>query len=232
MKTKFILISVALLLTLSLSAQKQTEKASGTAVASAKLVSPADTLQYSLGVFVGQWMLNSGFAVSNKIIFNQGMDDIMMNRPRAIADSAIVPIIAAYQLSTQNERSRQMEVQLFADLKEQKGVGVLPSGVHYIIVKPAQGVRPNYNDTIVFHAVGAFPDGTIFEDTNQKGLPITNLVSNLIPGLNEAVQLMPVGSTWRIFVPSALAYGTAGLEGVIPGDMAVVFEIGLLEVRR
>jgi len=232
LKPKFILISAALLLSLSLSAQKQTEKASGTAMASGKLVSAADTLQYSLGVFVGQWMINNGFQVSNKDVFNRGMDDIIQNKPRAIADSSIVPIIAAYQLSTQTERNRQMESQLFATLKNQTGVGMLPSGVHYIIVKSAQGVRPNYNDTIVFHAVGAFPDGTIFEDTNQKGQPITNLVSNLIPGLNEAVQLMPVGSTWRIFVPSALAYGTAGLEGVIPGDMAVVFEIGLLEVRK
>jgi FKBP-type peptidyl-prolyl cis-trans isomerase len=231
-KMKFSTTIFLLLLTLSLSAQKQTDKASGTAVSSGKLASAADTLQYSLGVFVGQWMINNGFLVSNKDVFGRGMDDIMQNKPRAIADSAVVPIIAAYQLSTQTERNRQMETQLFAALKNQSGVGMLPSGVHYIVIKPALGIRPNYNDTIVFHATGVFPDGTVFEDTKQKNQPITNLVSNLIPGLNEAIQLMPVGSVWRIFIPSVLAYGTAGLEGVIPGDMAVVFEIGLLEVRK
>ena len=231
MKTQFFILAF-LLLTISLSAQQQTGKPATTAQPVAKLSSASDTLQYSLGVFVGQWLINNSFAISNSAIFYRGMDDIMQNNPRAITDSTIVPIIAAYQLSTQSERGRQMEAQLFTALKSQKGVGVLPSGVHYMVLKAGTGVRPNANDTIVFNAVGVYPDGTLFEDTFQKKQSIMNLVSNLIPGLNEAVQLMPEGSLWRIFVPSALAYGPAGLKGVIPGDMALVFDITLERVMR
>jgi FKBP-type peptidyl-prolyl cis-trans isomerase len=197
-----------------------------------KLSSQSDSLQYSLGVFVGQWMVNNGFAVQNKEFFNRGMDDLMLDRPRAITDSTIVPIITSYQLSIQSERSRQMEQQLFADLKGKAGVGALPSGVHYITIKQGEGVRPAANDSVTMNVVGVFPDGTLFENSAEKGEPVRNVVSNLIPGLSEAIQIMPEGSVWRIFVPSALAYGTAGLSNMIPPNTALVFEITLEEVKR
>jgi FKBP-type peptidyl-prolyl cis-trans isomerase len=211
---------LVLVLTLSLSAQEPV-----------KLTSPSDTLQYSLGVFVGQWMVNNGFQVEDKELFNRGMDDLMLNRSLAVTDSTIVPIITSYQLSIQSERSRQMEEQLFADLKEKTGVGALPSGVHYIVIKAGTGPRPATSDTVVMNVIGVFPDGTVFENTAEKEKPIQNVVSNLIPGLSEAVQIMPEGSVWRIFVPSALAYGTAGLPNVIPPNTALVFEITLEEVK-
>ncbi|MEX2370692.1 MAG: FKBP-type peptidyl-prolyl cis-trans isomerase [Bacteroidales bacterium] len=197
-----------------------------------ELNSKIDSLQYSLGVFVGQWMVNNEFDLNNKDLFNRGMDDLINNQPRLISDSTIVPIITSYQLSIQNERSKQMEQNLFADLKEKSGVGVLPSGVHYIMIKQGKGVKPAVSDTIVMGVVGVFPDGTIFENTAEKGEPVRNAVSNLIPGLSEAIQIMPEGSVWRIFIPSALAYGTAGLPNVIPPNTALVFEISLEQVEK
>ncbi|MEX0986980.1 MAG: FKBP-type peptidyl-prolyl cis-trans isomerase [Bacteroidales bacterium] len=197
-----------------------------------ELNSKIDSLQYSLGVFVGQWMVNNEFDLNNKDLFNRGMDDLINNQPRLISDSTIVPIITSYQLSIQNERSKQMEQNLFADLKEKSGVGVLPSGVHYIMIKQGKGVKPAVSDTIVMGVVGVFPDGTIFENTAEKGEPVRNAVSNLIPGLSEAIQIMPEGSVWRIFIPSALAYGTAGLPNVIPPNTALVFEISLEKVEK
>ena len=217
MKTKTLLI---LFLFTKLSAQEPV-----------KLNSKSDTLQYSLGVFVGQWMVNNGFQVEDKELFNRGMDDLMMKRPLAVTDSTIVPIITSYQLSIQSERSRQMEEQLFADLRGKEGVGALPSGVHYIVIKAGTGARPTASDTVVMNVIGVFPDGTLFENTAEKEKPVQNVVSNLIPGLSEAVQIMPEGSVWRIFVPSALAYGTAGLPNVIPPNTALVFEITLEEVK-
>ena len=230
MKTQVIVLAV-LLLCINVTAQQQSAKPATTPPQAAKLTSATDTLQYSLGAFVGSWIAKNGFAVSNQVLFNRGMNDVLQNKPRAVTDSTIVPIVAAYQLSTQNERSRLMEEQLFTALKGKTGVGVLPDGVHYIVVKAGTGVRPNASDTIVFNAVGVFPDGTLFEDTYQKNQAITNVTKNLIPGLNEAVQLMPEGSVWRIFVPSVLAYGSAGLSGVIPPNTALVFDISLEKVK-
>ncbi len=222
----------ALLITSSLSAQQQMNASANVTQSQAKLHSQADTLQYTLGAFIGQWMLKNGFEKDKSGLFNIGMNDVINNRVLAVTDSTIIPRIAAYQLTTQAERNRQMEAQLFAELKGKSGIGALPNGVHYIVVKTGNGIRPAAKDSIVFNAIGIFPDGSSFEDTYKNKQPIYNLTSNLITGLSEAIQLMPEGSEWRIFIPSALAYGPAGHAGLIPPYTALVFDIRLEKVIR
>ncbi len=200
-------------------------------VAPVKLASPADTLQYTLGAFMGQWLVKNGFAITNPAVFSAGLNDVLQNKKLAVTDTTIVKRIAAYQTLMQNEKNRQLEEQLFAALKGKPGVGVMPDGVSYIVVKAGTGVRPSAKDSIVINAVGIFPDGTVFEDTFKKKQPLKTTTGTLIPGLNETVQLMPEGSTWRIFIPSALAYGPAGVPGVIPANSALVFDITLVEVK-
>lgn len=231
-KMKYCFFTIAaLLLTISLTAQQQQAKPVVLPSATVKLTTPADTLQYSLGAFIGQWMVKNGFAITNQTLFKRGMDDVMQNKKLAVTDSTIAPIIGAYQLSTQNARSKALEDQLFAALKGKPGIGALPSGVHYLVIKAGTGVRPTAQDSIVINAIGIFPDGTVFEDTFQKKKAITTLTGNLIPGLNESIQLMPEGSVWRIFIPSVLAYGSAGLGNVIPPNTALVFDVTLMEVK-
>jgi FKBP-type peptidyl-prolyl cis-trans isomerase len=222
----------ALLITISISAQQQQVKPVNVTQTLIKLTSPSDTLQYTLGAFIGQWLVKNGFAINNPVLFKRGMDDVLQKKPLSVTDSTIVHRIAAYQLSMQNERSRQMEEQLFAALKGKPGVGALPDGVHYIVVKAGTGIRPTPKDSVVINAIGIFPDGTVFEDTFKKKKSITTLTGALIPGLNETMQLMPEGSVWRIFIPSALAYGPAGLPNVIPPNTALVFDITLMEVKK
>jgi FKBP-type peptidyl-prolyl cis-trans isomerase len=222
---------VALIISVSLAAQQPAAKPATQSAAPVKLATAADTVQYTFGAFIGQWFVKNGFSITNQALFKRGMDDVMQKKPTAIPDSIIAPLVANYQLIVQSARSRQLEDQLFGALKGKPGVGVLPNGVHYIVVKASQGVRPLPADSVVINAIGVFPDGTVFEDTFQKKKPITTLTGQLIPGLSEAVQLMPVGSVWRIFVPSVLGYGPAGLQGVIPPNTALVFDITLMEVK-
>jgi FKBP-type peptidyl-prolyl cis-trans isomerase len=225
-----ILTFAALALTITISAQQPASKPAPPA-APVKLTSTADTVQYTLGAYIGQWMVKNGFGITNQTLFKRGMDDVMQNKPRALPDTVVAPMVASYQLTVQTLRGKQMEEQLFAALKGKPGVGALPDGVHYIPVKVGTGVRPLAADTVVINAIGIFPDGTVFEDTFQKKQAITIMTSNLIPGLSEAVQLMPEGSVWRVFVPSALAYGPTGRPNVIPPNTALVFDITLMEVR-
>lgn len=226
-----IIILAALLITISISAQQQQVKTVIGQPMVTKLTSSSDTLQYTLGAFIGQWLGKNGFTITNQTLFKKGMDDVLQNKPLSVTDSTIVRRIATYQLSMQNERNRQLEEQLFTALKGKPGVGVLPDGVHYIVVKAGTGNRPTAKDSVVLNAIGIFPDGTVFEDTFKKKKTITTLTGALIPGLNETVQLMPEGSVWRIFVPSALGYGPAGLPNVIPPNTALVFDITLMEVK-
>jgi len=225
-----ILIFAALLILINVSAQnQQTEQSSKQTI---QLSSQADTLQYAIGAYLGQWMVYNNFKVTNANVFLTGMDNVLKNLPLAINDSLITQLITTYQLSIQNEKNRQMEQELFASLKEKSGVGILPNGVNYIVAKAGTGIRPIVSDTVVFHVKGLFPDGSVFEDTYKNNQAITNVLSNLIPGLRETIQLMPEGSVWRIFIPSALAYGSAGLPNVVPPYTALVFDITLMEVKK
>ncbi len=217
----------------ALSAQQPSSKqAAPQNVLPVKLTSPVDTVQYSLGAYIGQWFQKNGFRITNQALFQRGMDDVLQKRKLAVADTIIAPLVASYQLTIQNARSKAMEDQLFTGLKGKPGVGALPNGVHYIVVKMGTGIRPTARDTIVFNTIGIFPDGAVFEDTYQKKQAITTMTGNLIPGLAEAIQLMPEGSTWRIFVPSVLAYGTAGRPGVIPPNSALIFDVNLMQVKQ
>lgn len=195
------------------------------------LVNRSDTLQYTLGSYIGQWLVSNGFIISDPVLFSKGLEDVLQNRPREIPDSLIGPMLSDYQLSTQVEKNRQMETRLFESLKGQPGIGMLPNGVHYLVVRQGSGIRPLTTDTVMVNVIGQFPDGKIFEDTYQKKQAVIIPVSGLIPGLAEAIQLMPAGSVWRIFVPSALGYGSNGLQGIIPADMALIFDISLEEVK-
>ncbi len=229
MKTTILTITV-FFLTLKVSAQ-QTEQESGQKQEPVQLTSQTDSLQYALGAYLGQWMVNNNFKVQNATLFLKGMDDVLQDKPLAVNDSVITQLVSAYQLSNQNEKNRQMEEQLFESLKGKAGVGVLPDGVHYIVAEKGTGLRPTLKDTVVIHAVGVFPDGTKFEDTQEKGQPITIVTENLIPGLKEVLPLMPEGSVWRVFIPSMLGYGSAGLPNKVPPYMALVFDIQLVEVK-
>lgn len=221
---------ITILISFGAFAQKQeTEQASQKTI---QLTTQADSLQYALGAYLGQWMVKNNFQVQNANLFLSGMDDVLKQKQTAIPDSVIAPLIAQYQQATQIQKNRLLEQQLFASLQGKKGVGVLPSGVHYIVRRQGEGMRPTAKDKVAINAVGVLPDGTIFEDTYKKKQAIETEIGTLIPGLKEIIQLMPVGSVWRVFIPSELAYGAAGLRNVVPPHSAVVYDIELLEIKE
>ena len=216
---------IIILIFITLPAQAQTAQP-------VTLQSHSDSLQYSLGAYLGQWLVNNELAITNAGLFTRGLNDALQQQPTALPDSVMNSLVAAGQQAAQNKKNREMEQQLFASLKDKPGIGALPDGVHYIVLKQGDGRRPAPNDTVVVNAVGVFPDGTVFENTYKSKKPLTLVTSNMIPGLNESVQLMPAGSLWRIFIPSKLAYGEKGLPGIIPPNTALVYEVSLEKVKE
>ena len=135
MKTKAVsfFVLTIIVMTGSVNAQNLQKQGSDTQtnksqVPPVALTTPADSLQYTLGAFLGQWLVANGFSVTKPQIFNRGFEDVLLKRPLAVTDSTIVKRIAAYQISMQNERNRQLEDQLFAALRGKQGVGALPDG--------------------------------------------------------------------------------------------------------
>jgi FKBP-type peptidyl-prolyl cis-trans isomerase len=199
---------------------------------SIKVVTPNDSLQYTLGAYLGAWITNNGFMVTNPDVFKKGLDDVLLNKPLMIDAASIAPKLDGYQKRLISQRSAQQEKLLFENIKGKEGVGMLPSGVAYVIMKAGNGVRPQLNDSVLIHVKGFLPDGNPFEDTYAKKSPIRITPGGLIPGMGESLQIMPVGSTWRLFVPSALGYAEKGVPGLIPAYSALVFEVELIEVVK
>ena len=190
-----------------------------------------DSVQYALGAYMGQFMLSGGFRCIDLDYFVAGLEDIFSRRPGLIKDTSIYSIISKYQANIQKQRGKAQEDKLFAALKDKPGIGKLPSGVQYSIVKSGKGPRPLETDSVMINLKGSLTDGTIFEDTYAKKINITTTPSLLIPGLSEAIQLMPTGSSWEIYIPAAMAYGDKGNATIIPPHSALIITLELLEIK-
>jgi len=110
-------------------------------------------------------------------------------------------------------------------------VVALPSGLQYQILKAGEGRTPTDKDQVECHYRGYLIDGTEFDSSYQRGTPATFKVNGVIPGWTEALKLMPVGSKWKLFIPSQLAYGAAGAGRTIGPNATLVFEVQLLAVK-
>jgi FKBP-type peptidyl-prolyl cis-trans isomerase FklB len=114
--------------------------------------------------------------------------------------------------------------------KKKAGVTETASGLQYEVLVAGQGPKPSPNDTIKVHYAGKLLDGKEFDSSYSRGEPISIPVSGVIAGWTEALQLMPTGSKWRLYIPSALAYGDNAAGPDIPGGATLVFDVELLEI--
>ncbi|MDE6130964.1 MAG: FKBP-type peptidyl-prolyl cis-trans isomerase, partial [Muribaculaceae bacterium] len=111
-------------------------------------------------------------------------------------------------------------------------VRTTPSGLQYEVIKEGDGPQPAADDQVVVHYTGKLIDGTVFDSSEDRGMPATFGVTQVIPGWVEALQLMKAGSTWRLFIPSALAYGPQGAGNVIGPNATLIFDVTLIEVVK
>ena len=115
--------------------------------------------------------------------------------------------------------------------KNQPGVKTLPDGLQYKIIKQGNGAYPTINDTVTVNYEGRLIDGTIFDSSFKRGQPATFPLTNVIPGWQEALQKMPVGSTWEIFIPTQLAYGSRGAGNMVGPNETLIFKVQLLKIN-
>jgi len=115
---------------------------------------------------------------------------------------------------------------------KKSGVITLPSGLQYEIIKTGTGPKPKAEDEVKCHYHGTTIDGKVFDSSVNRGEPASFGVNRVIPGWTEALQLMPVGSKWKLFIPSALAYGEQAPSPEIKSNSVLVFEVELLEIVK
>lgn len=115
---------------------------------------------------------------------------------------------------------------------QKPGITTLPSGLQYEIITEGAGKKPTLKSSVTTHYHGTLPNGTVFDSSYQRGQPATFPVNGVIAGWTEALQLMPEGSKWRLYIPSDLAYGKRGAGRDIAPDSALVFDVELLKVNN
>ena len=176
-------------------------------------------------------------------LFAKGLADAMGGGPGAMKDEEIQASLQAFARQLQAKQAgmaskaaatNKIEGERFlAANKNNPGVTTLPSGLQYKVLKQGTGPKPKSNDTVTVHYEGKLIDGTIFDSSLKRGSPASFPVNGVIAGWTEALQLMPVGSTWQLFIPSHLAYGENPRPGGPIGPNAVLtFEVQLLKIGQ
>ena len=207
-----------------------------------------ESLSYALGL--GNGIAFRKHAVEVDVdLFRRGFEDAYSGGKTLMTEQEARALLAARQSELRQQREQQIatlkeelgaraeknrsESEAFlSGNKTKDGVLALESGLQYKVLKTGDGRIPTVNDTVVVHYRGKLLDGTEFASSHTNNQPSTLQVNKVIPGWREALQLMPVGSTWQLFVPPALGYGERGAGNVIGPGAALVFEVELLGVKE
>ena len=138
----------------------------------------------------------------------------------------------AAQFDKQASANKEKGDAFLAANKAKAGVVTLASGLQYKIITPGKGAKPAKEDEVTVEYTGKLIDGTVFDSTDKAGKPATFKVTQVIPGWTEALQLMPAGSTWEIYVPANLAYGARNVGGPIGPNETLIFNVHLISVKK
>lgn len=191
-----------------------------------------DSFSYALGLSMANFYKEQGVENINVQLVTKALNDIKSGKP-LLTEMDINNCIISYMEASKSKKAEGEKKigQAFLDSnKTQPGVVTLPSGLQYRILKEGTGAKPGPNDKVKVHYEGKLTNGKIFDSSIQRGEPIELNVNGVIPGWTEALQLMPVGSKWKLFIPSDLGYGDSGAGADIKPGATLVFDVELLEV--
>ncbi|MGC8491808.1 MAG: FKBP-type peptidyl-prolyl cis-trans isomerase [Syntrophobacteraceae bacterium] len=195
---------------------------------------------YAVGVDLAKNLRRQGVIVDPQALA-KGLFDQLSNRKLLVSDSQLSALLSEFQTETKKRLARPMrqtgeagkkqgEAFLAAN-KSRPGVVTLPDGLQYKVIKNGRGNKPTESDTVVANLRGTLVDGTEFNNTYRRGQPAVFKLSKTIPGLKQALKLMPVGSEWKVFIPSGLAYGDRRWGRRIGPDSTLIFDIQLVSIK-
>ena len=208
----------------------KTEKTNKTA----NLITELDSVSYSLGVNIGE-NIKTQFEDINLDNFEAGIKDVLEKElePK-ITDNQAQAIINSYFSKKQQKQSESVIEEGINFLREngkREGVTTLASGLQYEVIDDGTGPKPTIEDNVTTHYHGTLIDGTVFDSSVDRGEPASFPVGGVIKGWTEALQLMAVGSKWKLYVPYDLAYGERGAGPQIGPYSTLIFEVELISIN-
>lgn len=193
-----------------------------------------DKFSYAIGLGIGQNLLSmgaKGIAVND---FAQAIKDVLEGNQTAISHTEARDIVNKYFAELEekmNAANIEAGKKFLEENKKREGVVTLPSGLQYeVITEGNVGRYAKATDQVQCHYEGTLIDGTLFDSSIKRGQPATFGVNQVIPGWVEALQLMPEGAKWKLYIPSDLAYGAQGAGEMIPPHSTLVFEVELQKI--
>jgi len=199
-----------------------------------------DKASYALGMNFGTGLRKQSIDIDPAILA-RGLRDSFSNGKTLLTEDEAKAVLTQLQ-SDVRKKQQELALQLGETNKKQglefleanktkDGVVTLPSGLQYKVLQEGTGPKPAPTDTVVCNYRGTLLDSTEFDSSYKHGQPVTFPVTGVIKGWTEALQLMPVGSKWQLFIPSALAYGERGFGGQIGPNATLIFEVELLSIQ-
>lgn len=210
---------------------------SNNSIKSAKMETKEDSLAYAFGVNTYFAMQQDNFEIDPKLMA-KGMLDSKESKnlmDEMYARGFIVTFIQEKQQAEMSEMYKDAIAENEAFLEENKkkdGVITTESGLQYEVITMGTGPKPTAEDIIRAHYKGELTNGEVFDSSIESGQPLEIAVGGVIPGWVEGLQLMPVGSKFRFFIPYNLGYGEQGAGGVIPPYATLIFEVELLDIVK
>jgi FKBP-type peptidyl-prolyl cis-trans isomerases 1 len=199
-----------------------------------------EKISYSIGVNIGKNMKTQGIDLDQGLL-TQGIKDGLNSSKTAMSDKDMEETMTAFQQEMMGKMQAKQKVDgeknvkegeaFLAANKKKEGVVTLPSGLQYKILKSGDGPKPTKEQTVKCHYRGTLIDGTEFDSSYKRGEPTEFPVGQVIKGWTEALQLMPVGSKWQLFIPSDLAYGPNGAGQMIGPNATLIFDIELISIK-
>ncbi|WP_321334273.1 FKBP-type peptidyl-prolyl cis-trans isomerase [uncultured Bacteroides sp.] len=192
-----------------------------------------DKFSYAIGLGIGQNLLGMGANSISVEDFTQAIKDVLEGNKTAISHDEARVIVNKYFAELEESMGSASIEQSKAFLEENKkkaNVVTLPSGLQYEIITEGKGKLAKATDQVKCHYEGTLIDGTLFDSSVKRGQPAVFGVNQVIQGWVEALQLMPEGSKWKLYIPSDLGYGAQGAGEMIPPHSTLIFEVELIQV--
>ena len=199
-----------------------------------KIKNEVDSVSYSLGVNIGE-NIKSQFPDIDLKNFESGIQDVLSDKKEPKIEGQDAQKLIQDYFKKQQEKASEGKIEegkaFLAENGKRTEVITLESGLQYEVLNSADGPKPTLNDQVTTHYHGTLLDGTVFDSSVDRGQPATFPVSGVIKGWTEALQLMSVGSKWRLFVPYDLAYGERGASAQIGPYSTLIFDVELLKIN-
>ncbi len=232
-KLKFVVCGFACLLAFGC----QTKKAQNTAVSAAsgpfELKTENDSVSFALGVLLANSLKGQGFTDIDIKACSKGMEAVQTGNALAMTPENAGAYVNDYVVKREaikGQNNIAAGKDFLAKNAQRPSVVSLPSGLQYEVLKAGTGPIPTAESQVKVHYTGTLLDGTVFDSSVERGEPIVTPVTGVIEGWVEALQLMPVGSKWKVYIPSELAYGAQSAGPLIGPNSTLIFEMELLEI--